>query len=149
MFSFKVIGNVTPPSVDNFIVTLAQLIGATSVVPLFQVMVCELPAFQEVLEFCDVTKKASASVTVIATSSLEYAPPVALLSLTKKEKLSSLATEGITSQVVEVLPEITVSNFGKYLSGVSTGNKDLNIGPTALNDSGGIIPISLSICSQL
>ena len=72
-----------------------------------------------------------------------------MLSLTVKAKFKSLATEGKTSQVPS-LPATITDKSGKYLTGTVLEGKDLNIGPTAFVDSGGIIgPTSLSICSQL
>ncbi len=71
-------------------------------------MVCEVPTSQETAVLGAETVNASASMTVIFTSSLALFPPPKLLSLTKKEKFKSLATEGKTSHVEDTPPPTTV-----------------------------------------
>ena len=77
VFAFNIIGKVTPPSIDNLMFTFWQFIGATSVVPLFQVTVCVEPTSQDTAELGAETTNASASVTLIYILSLAVLPPPA------------------------------------------------------------------------
>ena len=82
-------------------------------------------------------------------SSLALFPPSLALSLTTNEKFISLATDGTTSHVLEVLPPTTVGNAGIYLLGELIDELDLKAGPEVLDEEGGIVAISVSVCSQL
>ena len=80
----------------------------------FQVTVCELPAAQETAVFGALTEKGPAvAFTVTIISSLLFAGPPALLSLTVKRKFRVLATFGTASHCQVVAPVLTVSNLGK------------------------------------
>ena len=89
------------------------------------------------------------STVVTFISSLALFPPPVALSLTTNEKFISLATDGTTSQVLEVLPAITVGNAGIYLLGELIDELDLKAGPEVLVEAGGIEATSVSVCSQL
>ncbi len=117
-----------------------------------QVIVSVLPTVQEIpLMFCEVTSKGPAiSLTITAIISESVWPSPTTLSLTVNSKFIILETLGKTSQVDEVLPEITVGKAGIYLFVVSVGETERKTAPTVWVEEGGIcIPItSLSICSQ-
>ena len=117
------------------------MIGRTSVVPLFHVIVWVVPASQLIAELGKVTVKGAAFVTETFISSLALLPPPLLLSLTKKEKFKSLATVGNTSHLEEVAPPTTVARAGMYLFGEEDGSKDLNSGPTKFVATGGIVAV--------
>jgi hypothetical protein len=51
----KTVGNVSPPSFDNEILTFAQLTGAAVVLFTFHVIVCDEPPAHETFVFGDVT----------------------------------------------------------------------------------------------
>jgi len=147
VLSTSVTEKVSPPSVDSFILTFSQLIGASLVLVWFQVIVSVVPASHSILVVCEVTSNGSVSITSITISSIAKLPLVALLSLTVKVKFIVLATDGITSQSFSVLPATTVGKLGRYLYDDVVGEKDLNAGPAIFVDRG-ITIISLFVCSQ-
>ena len=83
------------------------------------------------------TKGPAVAFTVIFMSSLLFADPPALLSLTVNLKFKVLATDGkasttISEPEVVVAPANTLDIFGKYLVGEVVGLYDLNVGPDVL-----------------
>src|SRR5690606_14387845 len=91
------VGKVTPPSVENLILTFWQLMVALLVLPTFQVTVCLLFAPQAGGVF---TVNAGTSSTVTVIKSDEVLPATGASSLTVNRTFIVLPTDGVTSQVV-------------------------------------------------
>ena len=105
-----------PPSVDKKISTLAAFTPFAVVPATAHVTLWVVPTFQTTLVLGELTKNGPAvPLTETIISSLLFAPPPALLSLTVKRKFKVLATLGTASQVHDVAPVLTTDKFGKYL----------------------------------
>jgi hypothetical protein len=115
------VAQVVPPFVEINISTLAQFTPFAVVPATAHVTDCDDPPAYETAVFGELTVKGPAvALTVTIISSLLFAGPPALLSLTVILKLSVLATEGKASTVnsgpaVVVAPVKTEDIFGKYL----------------------------------
>ena len=97
----KVIGKVKPPSVDNKISTFIQFIPLALVPATVQLIVWDVPAAKLVVVFWVSTVNGpDMASTVTITSSLLFAPPPTLLSLTVNLKFKVLATAGNVSEII-------------------------------------------------
>lgn len=124
----RVMGKVSPPSVDSSMLTLAALIGDAVVLATFQLTVCCVPVLQVTFVLGEVTVKGPAVETTLTSAvSLLVRPPPARLSRTVTRKLRVRVVVGSDSPSDEVLFSMSES-FGKVRDGLLTGSKDRKMG---------------------
>ena len=140
------VGNVSPPSVERRILTVAHEIGATLVFATLQVTVwVEAPAHVTAV-FGAVTTKGPAVLTAVRTTLLDCTTPptgrlpaaaTACTSRTVQRKVSVRATVGQYSPTANV-PARRLLRRGKYRVGEAVGRNERN--------SGGVVP---AVCTVL
>lgn len=118
-----------PPSVDRWIATLAQKIGATLVPATFQVTVCELRPGQLKAVFGWVTTNGPAAAFTVTAIDATPTPPVRLSRAIRRKDIVRLRV-GIDSPRVAVLLRMS-EICGNVRLGTVSGTNERKIGRTA------------------